>query len=343
MTGDPASEPAANASVRRLIIVPAALLLVAGLWFVGLPRTQGADLSGKIVFFGSRTMADPDASLIQAMNPGGTDLATVLEWRDGSINGGRVSPDGRRLGFSVRKDKGEPQVWILEPDGTTRQVADRGFIAAWSPDGNRLACFRTEGEDHDSFIIDVETGTTEHLSIPKTDVIHDWSPRGDTLTVMAGHPDRFFTHPEKGTYPLRQIDLMNLATGQRSPLTTEPAHDHIWSRFSPDGTRIAHYRRHPENVPRIYEFAVVRRADGSEPKDVIRFGDLDPEFRFRPNGPVCWSPDGKTILWKVTVRKPEDTDIRFDELVFVPADGGRPRRLPLDPKTHTFWGEIDWR
>jgi Tol biopolymer transport system component len=319
------------AALATLLIFPGAAAGSAPAAFVG-----------KVVLFGTHAPDMPQPSLIQTINPDGTDLTTVFEWRDGSITGGRVSPDGRLLAFSVRRDRGDPQIWVLEPSGKARKIAERGFITACSPNGSRLAYVRTEGEGFANFVLDVQAGKVERLLIPGTDLVNDWSPRGDVLTVLAGHPDRSFTHPEKGNYPLRQIDLTGTDGMNRRPLTTDSAQDNLWSRFSPDGSLIAHYRRHPQNVPRIYEFAVVRASDGSNPRDVLRFGDLDPERSIRPLDGPCWSPDGKMIAWPVTERKRDGSESRF-EIVFIPLDGTAPRRLPTTPLGVSWAAAIDWR
>jgi len=97
------------------------------------------------------------------------------------------------------------------------------------------------------------------LPIPKTDVVEDWSPDGRFLSVMAGNVEKTFKHSTKGTYPLRQIYRMKIDGSERQMLTPESSDDSIWSRFSPDGTRLTHYRREYPNDRQSPFESLVRR------------------------------------------------------------------------------------
>jgi Tol biopolymer transport system component len=149
----------------------------------------------KIVFFGS---ADGASSLIQTMNPDGTGLRSVLKLQ-GAISSGRVSPDGRSAAFSLQANGAKhPAVWILEPNGERRQIADKGLVTAWSPDGKSLACYRSERGEWESFLVEISTRMSRQLPSPKGDVVEDWSPDGKTLGIVAGNSQRTFRHSTKG-------------------------------------------------------------------------------------------------------------------------------------------------
>src|SRR4051794_34495511 len=103
---------------------------------------QGADQGGAysfrggIVLFGCRR-PDASGSGILAIARDGTGMETILRptvraW----VVGGRIAPDGRRLGYSViPKGRKRAEVWLLGMDGQRRKVSDDGTIVAWSPDG----------------------------------------------------------------------------------------------------------------------------------------------------------------------------------------------------------------
>ena len=117
------------------------------------------------------------------------------------------------------------------------------------------------------------TGKSNLLPVPKTDLVWDWSPDGQTLAVMAGNAGKVFEHPTKGTYPLRQIYLVRPDGSGRELLTTGPMLDSIAACFSPDGTRLAYQeRRHHEG--RVLHFAVVQDRTHGEPKDLVEFTEL---------------------------------------------------------------------
>ena len=145
-------------------------------------------------------------------------------------------------------------------------------------------------------------------------------------------------------YPTRQIDLM-ASDGKMSPVTKNPSTDNIWSRFSPDGERLAYYGRRLVGEKAL-EYAVVCDEDGSYPEQVFRFteyGDANALPWFRPNGPPAWSPDGKHLAWLVnTNSKPQGVGERL-ELVIVSLDEDEPIRISLTDKGFKYVSAIEWR
>lgn len=317
---------------------------------VSISTAAGADgdppkspFAGKIIFFGSVLNDDLGSGLIQAMSPDGADLKTILKFQQ-PIQTGRVSPDGRRLAFSAASKEGG--IWILEGDGHSWKLAEQGHVRCWSPDGKQVACLLPKAKDRawESVVIEVETKQARSLPIPETDAIEDWSPDGRFMSVMDGNPAGRFEHPTKGLYPLRRIYLMNQDGSERKPLTDEPTFDGIWSRFSPDGRWVAHYRRRYRGEQPPAEISVVRRRDGSDASENIEFGELDnpPPF-VRPSGAPCWSPDGKTLVWRCDKNEKDKPGFRRFELIFVSLNDGAIRRLKLSRDEIRFWGDIDWR
>ncbi len=303
---------------------------------------------GKIVFFGSQ---EGESNLIQTMNPDGSDLRTVAKL-DGAVTSGRVSPDGLRLafGFQAKGSKG-PGIWVLEPNGQRRKVANLGFVTAWPPDGKRITYYwGGQRGDWENFSVDVTTGEVRRLPAPRGDVVEDWSPNGRLFAVVAGNATQTFEHATKGTYPLRQIYLIAVDGTQKRLLTSDSMHDAIWPRFSPDGARIAYYwREYPGRSQAPLEFLVVRNADSQAPKTMLSFATLsDKDVSVRPFGFPAWSPDGRTLVWAADRRRRDRRDLapgqRIEyELVFVSTDMGQIRRHPLTQKGVTRWGTIDWR
>src|SRR5262249_50724248 len=147
---------------------------------------------------------------------------------------------------------------------------------------------------------------TQALDLPKFDGVEDWSSEGDAVSVMAANRNNVFKHPTKGSYPLRQIDVTRSDGSKPKRLTSDPMLDNLDSRFSPDGSLIAHYqRRHSDDRTKVFEAIVVRKRDGGDPTEVIRNDRIDADLRavdsheypfyWCPNGFPSWSPDGKQL------------------------------------------------
>ena len=179
--------------------------------------------------------------------------------------------------------------------------------------------------------------------LPETDWIDDWSPDGQTLLATRGNPTRSVTRADGEIYPLRGLISLTISGTRSVPITTDTEGDFIWPRFSPNGRQIAYYARHHRDG-KTAEYAVVAASDGAQPRELVCFTSLEAEDVVKPHGPPCWSPDGMTILFKVTKRPRKQASanlLRF-EVVAIAADGTGVRRTPLGTE-RSWWGFIDCR
>jgi hypothetical protein len=291
------------------------------------------------------------------MSPDGTGIESLLKLNDIGYMTGRVSPDGQQLAFGTLSADGKTwETWIMDADGHRRKVTGDGMMKAWSQDGTMIACFRSNDKGgRRSFLVQVETGKVQHLPLVDSDAVDDWSPVGEVLSVMAGNPGHKFEHPGKGTYPLRQIDLMAIDGSQRRRITSDPLLDNIWSRFSPDGAHIAHYQRW-HRADKVFESFVVREKNGNHPVEVIGSDKLDEELREVPTYPSYpyywsasdapfWSPYGSRLaacLNNAKSRSHRGEKLWFALVVATP-QGRIDHALDLQKLGILFVSSLDWR
>lgn len=226
--------------------------------------------------------------------------------------------------------------------GKARKLSDNAIVAAWSPDGKRLACSRGVRMPWESFLLDIATGKEEPLPLPKTDYVCDWSPDGHLLAVLAYNPDKTFKHPTKGTYPLRKLYLFHLGDHQRHDLIADPLSDNIWPRFSPDGRWLAYHQR-MQCIGRVPYDAVVYDLKKDCSKEVLSFNKTFPGYMdFRANGFPCWSCDGQQIGWLAPLHHwwPQPSKMA---LVVARKAGGLAQQLNLYERGLRFVYAVDWR
>lgn len=181
-------------------------------------------------------------------------------------------------------------------------------------------------------------------------MVEDWSPASELLCITALHPDKTFEHPTLGTYPLREVFLMGVSGMPRVQLRNDPLHDDMWGRFSPDGRQVSFQRRRHADGEVFHE-VVVQGSDGKNPRKVLGFEDLKGDWRtFKPQGPACWSRDGKQLATVVIRsgyvplgREPtENVYQTSSELLFVALETGDVRRLDLKKLGFDIVVWIDW-
>ena len=124
---------------------------------------------------------------------------TVLEDRcvfatDGRINKPSFSPDGRRIVFNLGHD-GLYRLWIVDRDGREARALDptaQSGIAAWSPDGTRIAYRRAADYNRPSDVTVIAPDGSEprHIRhIEAAQVQANWSPDGRWLAFMSNRSD----------------------------------------------------------------------------------------------------------------------------------------------------------
>jgi Tol biopolymer transport system component len=216
----------------------------------------------------------------------------------------RLSPDGKRLAYGVRKWVDRPvssevaaQVHVREVDNadSLRDLGVSGHEWCWSGDGTKLLVATVEppqggNQEFKHVIVDVETGQTSELKLPAGHLATDWSPDGNWFLTTSVAPKA--SQPTHAA-PIVQVELVSRdgATVRRISTPGQPA---VLGRFSPDGRLVLYtVPNHEDDTGSLY----VAKLSGGEPKQIT------PGLNEEPMG-ACWSPDGQRIAYVWRMRHP---------------------------------------
>jgi Tol biopolymer transport system component len=288
----------------------------------------GSVPSGPIVF--TRAGPSEDDAAIYTANVDGSDVTEVFA---GSAGGARWSPDGTAISFFCCDDGNAAHIldvatgevrYLEQPDPTLELYCG----AAWTSDGERLACEGFGVEDpslNGIYTIRVSDGgdVTRITSNPDgNDIAGDFSPGGNRLVFMRfedEQPVGLFTSNADGSDPMR------LPTGNL--LLDDSGHAGSWS---PSGDRILFVARASEEVHKAIWMV---SADGGELQQL----PITPTCGgpFEPGEHGCywprWSPDGEQIVFT------RSDDIEDAGIYVVNADGSG-----IQPVTGHEDDQPDW-
>lgn len=190
----------------------------------------------------------------------------------------QIRPDGAMIAYvrrsnDVMTDRARATIWLVDAKtgAQTPLVAGTGSHSQprWSPDGKRIAYVSTaEGGAAQLFVRWMDTGATARVAtLPDGPSAISWSPDGTRIAFIMSVPDegmKLGTPPAKPegakwAPPLEVISSIVYRADGAGYL--KPGYDHVFV------------------VP----------ADGGAPRQ-LTFG------AFNHDGPLSWTPDGRTIL-----------------------------------------------
>lgn len=268
-------------------------------------------------------------------------------WRLCTVSDPQLSPDGRRVAYTVLRpdratDSRQPEIRLARVDGSgdRRFTREPASAPRWSPDGSTLAFLRRVDRTTRLFVAPLDGGEARPLTFDDLTITAAvWSPDGRRL-ALSGRPPRAERDAVErnrprvvtglrdrldGVGPFRDrrshLYVLDVETGERSQVT-DGDWDDIEPAWSPDGATLAfcsdrardrhdrHLRADVWSVP----------AAGGRARRLTR-------GRGQASQPV-WSPDGSTIAF-LGNEAGDDFWFHHTDLMTVPAGGGAP--VPVAP------------
>ena len=240
--------------------------------------------------------------LRRAPRPAGPVRIIPITTFTGNEVGPAVSPDGTRVAFTWERPGEKPGLWVKLVDAATPLRLTRAPGAdrypAWSPDGQEIAFSRVADGRCALSVVPAIGGPVRTLADCGRDGVRpSWSPDGRSIALAARASD--------GRW---RIELLDLASGKRTPLTDPPSgFDGDWEpAFSPDGKSIAFVRTLTDGVDDLW----VVPARGGDARRLT--------FENRALTGADWTPDGRSLVFS-------SSRAGLFSLWRLPLSGGEPR------------------
>lgn len=311
-------------------------------------------------------------ALAAAPAEAGQRLTPELLWKMGRVSDPQVSPDGKRVVFTITrydlaKNEGNADLYLLDLDTlrvrrlTTHPKNDVG--ARWSPDGRRIGFVSSRADKRQVFVIDPDGGEAVQVTHEKEGVANFlWSPDGKRIsftkkvrldpTLADRYPDlpkanariiddllyRHWDQWYDGTYShlfvadLEGKNARDLMTGERVHTPLVPFGGVEQIAWAPDGKEI------------VYTAKKVEHPESSTDSDLYAVSLPDGRTRCLTDGmdgfdrDPAYSPDGRFLAWHSMERAGFESD--RERLMVLDRQTGEIRELS---RGFPHWvGDFDW-
>jgi Tol biopolymer transport system component len=194
-------------------------------------------------------VANADGSGLRAITP----PTESLDWMD-------WSPDGTRIAYVAKQ-----QLWVVDiATGEQRRISGAGpaHFPTWRPPDGREILFRLETASPAIFAISPD-GPSDRRPVSKTPANNESDYQGITVAPDGAHLTftRWLENPsdlaDHGWLP--RAFVLDIATGEETPVSSKPGTGDLGGVWSPDGKLIAYARVYRTGGYQL----VVTNADGS--------------------------------------------------------------------------------
>ncbi len=249
---------------------------------------------------------------------------------DSDINWPYISPDGLKIACNLRLSDHNFNygIYCMNIDGTNCvPVTDSGggFCPTWSPDGLKIL-FYTNNIDGPLYLLSATENSSDRIEIIKFYYGDDPDWFIDPYGSFSMSPDGQLVCANNGGTKINgilKIEPNMGKSGVRVLLPNTITEKAIASVFSPDGTKIA-FAVHVIDSLEDQQFICIKSMDpdGTNHTPLARVKisnetiiySLYPRFMSRVS--LCWSPDGKKLLFNIPNEQYDDY-----HLMAVNADG----------------------
>jgi dipeptidyl aminopeptidase/acylaminoacyl peptidase len=244
-----------------------------------------------------------------------------------TVSNAQISPDGKRVAYTVRTPdelKYASHLWVDGEAFTSGKVSDAGH--RWSPDGRWIAFVRTVDEASQVHVLSMSGGESRALTTlePGSAGGIDWSPDGRKISFIYRRSPRFADNKKESKIPVARhitdlwykVEAMGHWDGSRHEVLTVDWDGRVTNlgeaseaKWSPDGKLLA--------------FARVLGPGGESEIGIID-GD---KRRLLPKpkgsgGSLSWSPNGRFLAYLGHDHPEETWGSRNTHVWVIPIDGG---------------------